>query len=128
MSGLAPLEFLQHILPPPHEEREYYAIDITPKNKGEKHKGRIRHYSSSSIEEILNKAIEIDNKKSNAYFALASFDATNEEYKKLKKESNGQKGRQASFARDIKCLFLDIDVGKEKNSYADDATAVAELE
>ena len=35
MSGLAPLEFLQHVLPPPHEEREYYAIDITPKNKGE---------------------------------------------------------------------------------------------
>ena len=127
MSGLAPLEFLQHVLPPPHEEREYYAIDITPKNKGEKHKSRIKHYSSPSIEEILNKAIEIDSRKSNAYFALASFDATNEEYKKLIEESNGQKGRQANFARDIKCLFLDIDVGKEKNSYADAATAVSEL-
>lgn len=69
----------------------------------------------------------IDGDGSNAYFALSNFDATNEEYLKIKERSNGQKGRQAKFTSQIKCLFLDIDVGKEKNSYADDSTAVSEI-
>tara|TARA_X000001388_G_scaffold76035_1_gene72274 strand:- start:8007 stop:10937 length:2931 start_codon:yes stop_codon:yes gene_type:complete len=130
MSNLTSLEFFKQVLPIPSDGKEYFVVDIEPKYKVEGRKNgktKIVHYTSDTVEGIIEKANLIDGGGSNAYFALSNFDATNKEYLKIKERSNGQKGRQAKFTSQIKCLFLDIDVGKEKNSYADDSTAVSEI-
>ena len=130
MSNLNSLEFLEQVLPKSARGKEYFIVDIEPKYKVKQRKNgraKIVHYTSNTIKGIIEKASLIDRNGSNAYFALANFDTTNEEYGRIKEKSNGQRGRQAKFTSQIKCLFLDIDVGKDKNAYEDDGTAVQEI-
>ena len=130
MSNLNSLEFLEQVLPKSARGKEYFIVDIEPKYKVKQRKNgraKIVHHTSNTIKGIIEKASLIDKNGSNAYFALANFDTTNEEYGRIKEKSNGQRGRQAKFTSQIKCLFLDIDVGKDKNAYEDDGTAVQEI-
>lgn len=123
---LSPKEFLTRVLPPPKKDVYYCAVDITDK--------KVRHFFVSTLEELHDKGKEISDNGGNAYFALSTFDGTNSEFLKSKsntKKENGVEyslsGRKQSFTKEIKCLFLDIDVGKENNSYADLKKAESEL-
>jgi len=113
---LYPLKFLTRVLPPPKEDSFYCVVDIKEK--------KVKHFFVNTIEEIYNIGEKISEDGGNAYFALSTFDGTNSEFIKSKSNTRKEKdieyslsGRKQSFTKEIKCLFLDIDVGKENNSY-----------
>jgi len=68
-----------------------------------------------SVEELVAQGSLLAQQKINAYFTPATFD-----------REAGR--RQAIHATTLRCLFLDLDVGKPKNSYADKASASAALQ
>jgi len=115
--NMSPKEFLQFIWPDISKGGVYCIAAIEPKPTAEQdnRKAKVKHYFCTAIEEAVSKAEAIKTKdKWNAYYAVGSF-------------KEGTKRRLADQSQDMKCLFLDLDVGKGKDSYDSQQKALVGL-
>ncbi|MGO9238358.1 MAG: PriCT-2 domain-containing protein, partial [Methylocella sp.] len=103
--------FLRQVLP--EEGNSWYCAAEQCKRTSGPRKGQstFRHYFVKTIDELAERLKEIDGRKANAYYAIATF---TDEAAEMCKGSGGYCGRRGALVQAIRDLPLDLDCGADK--------------